>query len=96
MVQILKANSLVNYVPQRVYPTRIALLRASEGAVEQPDSELHSQILHDATWGWSKFSTEPVDIHFVPGNHITMMNPPHVQGLADRLKMCIEQTQANI
>ncbi|QIR37149.1 amino acid adenylation domain-containing protein [Tolypothrix sp. PCC 7910] len=96
MVQILKANSLVNYVPQRFYPTRIALLRASETAVEQPNSELHSQILQDATWGWSKFSTEPVNLHFVPGNHITMMNPPHVQALAECLKVCIKQAQANI
>ncbi|GAX45459.1 amino acid adenylation domain-containing protein [Tolypothrix sp. NIES-4075] len=96
MMQILKANSLVNYVPQRVYPTRIALLRASETAIEQPDSELHSQILQDSALGWSKFSTEPVDIHFAPGNHVTMMNPPHVQSLAECFKVCIEQAQANI
>ncbi|MBD2194868.1 MULTISPECIES: non-ribosomal peptide synthetase [Calothrix] len=96
MVQILKANSLVNYVPQRFYPTQIALLRAIETAVEQPDSELHSQILQDATWGWSKFSTKPINLHFVPGNHITMMNPPHVQALAECLKVCIKQAQANI
>ncbi|WGV25108.1 non-ribosomal peptide synthetase [Halotia branconii] len=96
MVQILKANSLVNYVPQRFYATHITLLRANEGAVEKPDSELHSQILQDSTWGWSKFSTKPVNLHFIPGNHITMMNPPHVQALAECLKVCIKQAQTNI
>nr|WP_292717859.1 alpha/beta fold hydrolase [Nostoc sp. JL34] len=94
MVQLLKANSLVNYVPQQVSPIRITFLRASEtSAVEESHSEVISEILKDSTWGWSKFSTEPVDIHFVPGNHVTMMNQPHVQVLAERLKACIEEAQ---
>ncbi|WP_442941022.1 amino acid adenylation domain-containing protein [Nostoc sp.] len=94
MVQLLKANSLVNYVPQQVYPIRITLLRASETpAVEESNNEVVSEILQDLTWGWSKFSTEPVDIHFVSGNHVTMMNQPNVQVLAERLKACIEEAQ---
>ena len=93
-VQLLKANSLVNYVPQQVYPSRITVLRASEtSAVEESNSEVLSEILQDVTWGWSKFSAESVDVHFVPGNHITMMSQPHVQVLAERLKACIEQAQ---
>ncbi|MDZ8084001.1 MAG: amino acid adenylation domain-containing protein [Nostoc sp. DedQUE12b] len=96
MVQLLKANSLVNYVPEQVYPTRITLLRASEtSAVEESNSEILSEILQDSTWGWSKFSTEQVDIHFVPGNHVTMMTQPHVQILAERLKACIEEATVN-
>ncbi len=92
MVQLLKANSLVNYVPQQVYPVRITFLRANEtSAVEESNSEVPSEILQDLTWGWSKFSAEPVDVHFVPGNHVTMMTQPHVQVLAQRLKACIEQ-----
>ncbi|OKH59454.1 hypothetical protein NIES2130_09045 [Scytonema sp. HK-05] len=94
MVQLLKANSLVNYVPQQVYPIRITLLRASEtSTVEESNNEVLSEILQDSTWGWSKFSTEPVDIHFVPGNHVTMMTQPHVQVLAERLKACIQEVQ---
>ncbi len=96
MVQLLKTNSLVNYVPQQVYPIRITLLRASEtSVVEESNSEVISEILQDSTWGWSKFSTEPVDIHFVPGNHVTMMTQPHVQVLAERLKACIEEATGN-
>ncbi|MDZ8224136.1 non-ribosomal peptide synthetase [Nostoc sp. ChiVER01] len=94
MVQLLKANSLVNYVPQQVYPIRITLLRASETpAVEESNSEVLSEILQDSTWGWSKFSPEPMDIHFVPGNHVTMMTQPYVQTLAKQLKACIEEAQ---
>ncbi|WP_442935875.1 amino acid adenylation domain-containing protein [Nostoc sp.] len=96
MMQLLKANSLLNYVPQQVYPIRITFLRASEtSAVEESNSEVISEILQDSTWGWSKFSTEPMDIHFVPGNHVTMMTQPHVQILAERLKTCIEEATGN-
>jgi amino acid adenylation domain-containing protein len=90
LVQVYKANCLVNYVPQQVYPTRITLLRASEALVEE-SSEFNSKTLEDSTWGWSKFSSEPVDLCFVPGNHITMMTQPHVQVLAERLKACIHK-----
>ena len=91
LVQVLKTNSLMTYVPQQVYPTRIALLRSSEASVEEPIGELPSEILQDSAWGWNKFSAEPVDVQFVPGNHNTMMIQPHVQILAKRLKALIEQ-----
>ncbi|MEH2172557.1 amino acid adenylation domain-containing protein [Nostoc sp.] len=97
MVQALKANSLslINYVPEQIYPGRITLLRARETPPERLASKF-SEISQDSTWGWSEYSGEPVDIHFVPGNHITMMAEPHVQFLAERLKVCIEQAQANM
>jgi amino acid adenylation domain-containing protein len=95
MVQLLKANAVVNYVPQEIYPTKITLLRAKENVVkvDESNSEVLSDILQDSHWGWSKFSAEPVNVHFVPGNHVTMMNLPHVQTLAEQLKACIEQAQ---
>ncbi|MFS0517038.1 amino acid adenylation domain-containing protein [Nostoc sp. UIC 10607] len=95
MVQLLKANAVVNYVPQEIYPTKITLFRAKENIVkvDESNSEVLSDILQDLHWGWSKFSAEPVDIHFVPGNHVTMMNLPHVQVLAEKLKACIEKAQ---
>ncbi|MBP5972479.1 amino acid adenylation domain-containing protein [Brasilonema sp. CT11] len=95
LVQVFKANHLVDYVPpQQVYPTRIALLRSSEASVDDSTSELPSEILQDTVWGWGEFSCEPVDIYFVPGNHITMMTQPHVQVLAKQLKVCIQKVQA--
>ncbi|MBG1243115.1 amino acid adenylation domain-containing protein [Nostoc sp. NZL] len=95
MVQMLKANAVVNYVPKEIYPTKITLLRAKENVVkvDESNSEVLSDILQDLHWGWSKFSAEPVNVHFVPGNHVTMMNLPHVQVLAEQLKACIEQAQ---
>jgi amino acid adenylation domain-containing protein len=93
MVQLLKANCSINYVPQKVYPTKITLLRAKETVlkVDEFNSESSRKILQDLAWGWNEFSAEPVDVHFLPGNHTTMMFQPHVQILAERLKACIEQ-----
>jgi thioesterase domain-containing protein len=80
-------------VPQKVYPTKITLLRAKETVMkfDEFNSELSQKISQDLAWGWNEFSAEPVDVHFLPGNHTTMMFQPHVQILAERLKACIEQ-----
>ncbi|MFN6486360.1 MULTISPECIES: non-ribosomal peptide synthetase [unclassified Nostoc] len=92
IVQALKANSLslIKYEPQHTYPGQITLLRASETPPERLNSKF-SDISQDSAMGWEEYSCEPVDIHFVPGNHVTMLAEPHVQILAERLKVCIQQ-----
>jgi amino acid adenylation domain-containing protein len=98
LVQVYKNSCLclVDYVPKQSYPAKITLLRANEDLPYNPDSDLYSLNLQDSALGWSEFSTEPVDIRFVLGNHVTIMAEPHVQVLAERLKDCIQQAQANI
>ncbi|MGH9958316.1 MAG: alpha/beta fold hydrolase, partial [Pyrinomonadaceae bacterium] len=92
LVQVFKANHQIHYVPQEVFPTRITLFRSSEVNPEDiiGDDQI-SEILRDAAWGWGQFSEEPVEVHVVPGDHITMMTEPHVQVLAERLKACLNQ-----
>ena len=96
LVQVFKANSQIHYLPQKVYPTRITLFRSSEVHPEDAANNMLSEtITQDLAWGWNKFSTESVEVHFVPGDHITMMTNPHVRVLAEQLKTCIEQAQAD-
>src|ERR687885_1169755 len=73
------------YIPQP-YSGRVTLFRASEGAVA--DSQ-------DLTLGWQELASEGVDLHWVPGNHLTMVREPHVQLVAKHLRACLEQLQAN-
>ena len=80
LLQAYKANNTTEYLPQQVNPVPITLFRASEAIPEQ-QTALPSQFLEDVTWGWNAFSSEPVDIQFVPGNHVSMMTQPHVQVL---------------
>ncbi|WP_375773025.1 hypothetical protein NR798_19755 [Archangium gephyra] len=35
-----------------------------------------------------------VRVEVVPGDHISMMLPPHVDGLAARLRACLERAHA--
>ena len=76
-----RVNVSGNYVP-RVYPGRVTLFRSSE---EPPE-----MVGLDPGKGWGELSTEPVEIHVVPGNHATMGLEPHVRVLAERLRSCID------
>ncbi|MFO5491976.1 MAG: non-ribosomal peptide synthetase, partial [Cuspidothrix sp.] len=93
LLQAFKADAQVNYVPQEFVPIPITLFRASE--VDPAESaKLPSEILQDSAWGWSKFSSTPVVVNFVPGNHLTMMTQPHVRKLAAYLTDYLSQAQA--
>ncbi len=85
MLRVYQANSqaTLNYLPQ-VYPNTITLLR----------TRVESSIAHqDPTLGWSKLAGGGVQVHWIPGNHLTMLRKPHVQVLAEQLRTCIEKTQ---
>jgi thioesterase domain-containing protein/acyl carrier protein len=86
LVQMLKSHIYAGkiYIPQP-YRGRVTLFRASE---EAADSE-------DLTLGWQELATEGVDLHWVPGNHLTMVREPHVQVLARQLRACLYRSQAN-
>ena len=97
IVQAYKTSCLclVDYLPQQIYPGKITILRANEDLPDDPNRELVAEC-EDLSLGWNEFSSEPVDIHFVLGNHVTIMVEPHVQILAEELKVCFEQARANI
>jgi amino acid adenylation domain-containing protein len=43
------------------------------------------------TKGWGELSSQEVDFHAVPGNHITMLVDPNAEHLADRLRESIDR-----
>jgi thioesterase domain-containing protein len=72
---------LKNYKPQR-YAGHLTLFRARM----QP---LFSS--HDPRKGWSRVATGGIEVRNIPGNHLGMLQEPHVQVLARELKACIER-----
>jgi len=85
---------LDQYRPQ-VYPGRITLFRGSE---IDPDFIKAQNALDwteidafDPTNGWSKFSSEPIEVHEVPGHHYTIVREPQVRILAAKLSACLER-----
>jgi thioesterase domain-containing protein/acyl carrier protein len=97
LVQVFKANheASARYVSREVYPDRISLFRASKVHPEDFARDKSSVILKHPDWGWGQLSAGSVDLHIVPGDHITMMAQPHVQVLAQRLRTCIEKAQVD-
>ncbi len=71
-----------NYV-LRPYPGRLTLFRPQEAPVPV-------QTAPDRNWG--KLAAA-VDVHFVPGQHHTMVKEPHVQVLAHKLRQCLRQAE---
>ncbi|MBV8887999.1 MAG: amino acid adenylation domain-containing protein [Chroococcidiopsidaceae cyanobacterium CP_BM_RX_35] len=84
MFRVLQASSraALSYKPE-IYSNQITLFSTSE----QP-MKAHQ----DATMGWRELTAgRNVEVHRVPGNHLTMLRPPHVQVLAQQLQVCIEK-----
>jgi len=67
----------------RPYPGRITLFRPSEMPVPVATSEDR---------GWRRLGAA-VDVHFVPGQHQSMVKEPHVQELAAQVRTCLHQAQ---
>lgn len=88
LVQVLRVVNRIQYLPREVQPTPITLLRAREF---DPEDSFNEALVQDFTWGWSRFAAGPVEVHTVPGGHMTMMAEPHVRGLAERLSACLAQ-----
>jgi thioesterase domain-containing protein len=64
-----------NYVPE-VYPGRLLLFRAEGRTAEYGD---------DLTLGWTDIARDGVEVHQVPGSHLSIMRKPHVDRLVEKL-----------
>jgi thioesterase domain-containing protein/acyl carrier protein len=71
------------FAPKQVYPERVTLFRAIEN-IGFIDPEL----------GWSELAPGGLEIHDVPGDTFSMLQEPYVQGLAEKLRHCIDRVQA--
>jgi thioesterase domain-containing protein len=70
----------------RPYPGPITLIRPSEAPFAVP-------VTSDR--GWEKLAAY-VDVHFVPGQHHSMVKEPYVQDLARVLHACLRQGQSGL
>lgn len=63
------------YNPKK-YAGKLVLFRAQDRRAEFEDDE---------TLGWRMCVTGPIEVHVAAGDHVTMMQLPHVSGLAETL-----------
>jgi len=86
-VEIIRSNLRATQAYQmRSYPGRIEFFKAREVEADAPA---------DLTMGWRDWAGG-VDVHVVPGNHASMMYPPHVEVLAKALTACLDRAQAEL
>ncbi|HEX3130157.1 MAG TPA: amino acid adenylation domain-containing protein [Thermoanaerobaculia bacterium] len=86
ILKVYQGNTLAakRYVPAR-YPDRVTVFKASE---------VPAEVQQAPDLGWGRISGEAVDVHAVPGDHITMLAEPNVHELARRLKAVLEDAFA--
>ncbi|MFH1490894.1 MAG: hypothetical protein ABII06_18475 [Pseudomonadota bacterium] len=68
----------------------ILLLRAEESLTGEGGGEERQSRDQGRDWGWSRFTRDKLFIESVPGNHVNMMNAPHVKVLAQKLLVSSE------
>jgi thioesterase domain-containing protein len=66
------------------YQGRGVLLRAREAKAAFYDA---------ADRGWNGLFTGGLEIHEIPGDHLTMLDEPHVQKVIERLRKCLQTAQ---
>jgi aspartate racemase len=77
----LEARTTFTYLPKN-YPGKLTLFRAIE-----------QKAFNDPEPGWRNVAEEGIELHDVPGDHLSMLQEPHVQVLAEELKACIDKSQ---
>ncbi|HEY0169900.1 MAG TPA: alpha/beta fold hydrolase, partial [Pyrinomonadaceae bacterium] len=83
---VFKANmrALARYEP-RTYPGRITLFRA-QGRLDASHA--------DPLGGWDALASGGVELHVTPGTHFSMIDMPHAEALAGRLRACFDAALA--
>ncbi len=87
-INVFKANTLAMmqyHQPTVQLNTQIALFKTKMGI--QNDENI--EILQQPAWGWQQFSKHAVSVYDVPGDHISMITPPHVTVLAEKLNCAL-------
>ena len=81
LIRLLNAhNKAATLFEPKPYAGKITLL-------ETVDQQLRTPL--DASRGWKRLSTEEVETCLVSGNHLNMLDEPHVRNLAQKLTQCL-------
>jgi hypothetical protein len=93
-VQEAYGEAQTKYVPQ-AYSGRVTLFVTSVQTTVS-DSLYDPKLVDiDIKFGWGELAVGGLDIYEVPGGHLSMLQEPHVQVLAEKLKACIDRVQAD-
>ncbi len=86
-------QAMRDYVPL-LYPQPITLFRAKEEIIHDFDNPEWNT--DDPLLGWGKYSSQPIQVIEVPGDHFSIFVEPHIQELAKHLKNSIDRAACNV
>jgi thioesterase domain-containing protein len=72
-----------------IYPGRAILFRTEDQYRANAVG-----VQYDPQFGWGDIFTDGLDIHYIPGSHLSLLEEPYIQVLAAKFKVCLEQAQA--
>ena len=84
--KVMAANAIAeaSYVPQ-YYPGRLIQLWCTE---------VPSRSYKDRRLAWSEVAGAGLEVHVIPGNHMTMLDEPHIAVLSEKLRQCLRTSPA--
>jgi aspartate racemase len=89
-LDIISANDQAqNQYIFQVYPGQMTLLRTDD---KNRDTAVGMQ--YDPLFGWGSLVAGGIDVHHLPGSHLSLLDEPNVQVLAEKLKLCLEKAYA--
>jgi thioesterase domain-containing protein len=82
-------HSLVALQKYRVrpYPGRLMLFRSRLGP-----AALHA----DSHGGWGETALAGVEVHEIPGQHMNILEEPHIRVFAEKLRVCLGRTEGTV
>ncbi|MEM9820358.1 MAG: amino acid adenylation domain-containing protein [Bacteroidota bacterium] len=75
-------NQMYKKYTWKAFAGKITFIRSQEFA-DRPDKKFHLE-------QWNKLAEKGLDIHVVPGHHISLFEEPEVEGLAEQLDACLQ------
>jgi thioesterase domain-containing protein len=82
---VMMFNSVAQAYTPKPYPGRVTLFRAAGRTAEYGN---------DPALGWEDVVRGEIRIITVPGDHMTILEEPHVWNLVEQLSACLEETLA--
>jgi thioesterase domain-containing protein len=93
--RVVEANLAASrgYSP-RPYSGPITLFRAAERHPTM--NRQFAEIFEDEFLGWDRLAERPVSVHVIPGDHFSMIAPPHVNVLAAMLQESLDTVPCRV
>ncbi|KPA09300.1 Tyrocidine synthetase 3 [Candidatus Magnetomorum sp. HK-1] len=90
-VNVYQSNLQMAYQPDlQVFPVNVALFKSRDLQPDNLENENNKEIRKEVSLGWNAFLQSEIEHYTIPGDHLTMLNNPHVQTLAEKILFSID------